>query len=88
MAKTIDLVQRSYTGLELRGGVLWLNPDLPDDLPSLRFEIGYRGQWLAIGIDRRRLRIAARPGVAPPIRIGLPGRTADLAAGQTLEFDV
>ncbi|MBV9169456.1 MAG: glycoside hydrolase family 65 protein, partial [Chloroflexi bacterium] len=29
MAGTLDIVQRCYTGLEARDGILWLNPQLP-----------------------------------------------------------
>ena len=44
MAGTIDLIQRCYTGLELRGDVLRLNPVIPTELGSLGFEIRYRGR--------------------------------------------
>jgi len=36
MTGTVDLVQRCYTGIEMRDEVLWLNPRLPGDLRSLR----------------------------------------------------
>ena len=37
MAGTVDLVQRGYAGIATRDGVLWLDPALPDELPSLGF---------------------------------------------------
>ena len=75
-----------YTGLEARGDTLWFNPRLPDEIGSECFEIGYRGQWLAIDIHHRRLVVAARPSAAPPIRIAVPGHATELAAGDTREF--
>ena len=45
MAGTVDLVQRCYTGLETRDGVLRLNPNLPDELDGLDFDVRYRGHW-------------------------------------------
>ena len=86
MAGTVDILQRCYTGLEVRGDTLWFNPRLPNELASLCFEIGYRGQWLAVDIRHRRLRITARPSAAPPIRIAVPGHAGALAAGDTREF--
>src|SRR5690606_12008519 len=48
MAGTVDLVQRAYTGLEIRDDVLWLNPVLPDQMPCLNMQLRYRGHWLEL----------------------------------------
>ncbi len=41
MASTVDLIQRVYTGLEMRDDVLWLNPFLPSELSDIRLRIHY-----------------------------------------------
>ena len=42
MAGTLDLIQRCYTGIELRDDELWFNPVLPDELTRLSFLVRYR----------------------------------------------
>ena len=39
--RTVDLVQRGYTGIEARQDVLWLNPSLPKELARLQLKIHY-----------------------------------------------
>jgi len=57
MAGTIDILQRCYTGLEVRDDRLHLNPMLPPELESINVPIAYRGHVLDIDIDPH-----ARPG--------------------------
>ncbi|MEQ9672570.1 glycosyl hydrolase family 65 protein [Coleofasciculus sp. G2-EDA-02] len=45
MAGTVDLMQRCYTGLDIRDQVLWLNPFLPKELSDIRLRLCYRGHW-------------------------------------------
>jgi trehalose/maltose hydrolase-like predicted phosphorylase len=70
MAGTLDIVQRCYTGLEARDGVLWLNPQLPPELGSIELNVLYRGFWLSLDVTDVRVRISAAPCSARPIRIG------------------
>jgi alpha,alpha-trehalase len=86
MAGTVDLIQRGYTGIEARGGVLRLDPLLPAELASLAFEIHYRGHRLAIELDDGRLRVTSRPSDRPPIEIGLAGEVIELHPGATEEL--
>jgi len=87
MAGTVDLVQRCYTGLETREGVLWLNPSLPEELAGLDFDVRYRGHWginLHLTPDRLRVRVPAWD--APPVRVAVGGQLAELAPGSSREF--
>ena len=43
MAGTVDLVQRVSTGIEVKGDVLRLNPELPPEMECLDMRIRYRG---------------------------------------------
>lgn len=51
MAGTVDLVQRGYSGLEIRDDALWLNPRLPDQIRRLSFPVTYRGHLVILDID-------------------------------------
>jgi beta-phosphoglucomutase family hydrolase len=86
MAGTIDLVLRCYTGLEMRGGVLYFNPRLPYELRALHAEILYRGHWLVIDVNHRLLRLSLRPCQAPPIRVNVSGTAHLLRAGTHRRF--
>jgi trehalose/maltose hydrolase-like predicted phosphorylase len=88
MAGTVDLVQRGYTGLEVREDTLWLKPELPDELGHLDFQIRYRRHLIDLHIANDRLELASQPGPAPPIRVGVEGRVIDLAAGSSVTVDL
>ena len=85
MAGTVDLVQRCYTGLEVRGGVLRLNPTLPDGLDRLELQLHYRGHWLQLTVTPERFRLASRQGWADPIQVESQGETTELIAGGAFE---
>jgi beta-phosphoglucomutase family hydrolase len=87
MAGTIDLVQRCYTGLETRANTLYLHPQLPAELHALHAEILYRGQWVVIDVNHRRLRVGLRPCQASPIKINVDGIDHVLKAGQQRRFN-
>ena len=59
MAGTVDVLQRCYTGLELRDNVLWLTPRLPKSLQRLRLFVRYRGQSLTVEVDRDSVDVRA-----------------------------
>jgi alpha,alpha-trehalase len=86
MAGTVDLVQRCYAGLETHQDVLWLDPALPDELPSLHFRVHYRGHRVDIRIGEERVRVGVLPALAPPIRIGFDGEIAEFAGGSAREW--
>ncbi len=85
MAGTVDMVQRGYTGMEPRGGVLWMDPVLPEEIDCLRFEIRYRGHCLEVDLDHARIRLHASPCAAREVRVGVRGTVYTLAAGDTRE---
>jgi trehalose/maltose hydrolase-like predicted phosphorylase len=80
MAGTVDVLQRCYTGIELRGDVLWLKPRLPKTLQRLRLSVRYRGQSLMIELEGRAIRVEAMQCAAPAIRVAVNGKTYELAA--------
>jgi trehalose/maltose hydrolase-like predicted phosphorylase len=88
MAGTWDIVQRCYTGLEARDGVLWLNPQLPPELGSIKLDVLYCGFWLGPDVTDHRVRINAAPCSARPIRIGVGGRVVEVLPGEIHELEL
>lgn len=88
MAGTVDIVQRCWTGLEARDGVLRFNPVLPEGLGQIEFEMRYRQHDLSVTVTHERITIRASRGSAPPIRVALGSETSELEAGAMLEFSI
>ncbi|MFJ5925594.1 glycoside hydrolase family 65 protein [Kitasatospora sp. NPDC092948] len=87
MAGAADLLQRCYTGLELRDDALWLDPQLPSALGSLDLDLRYRGHRdVRITVDRRSVSAALDAGAERPVRIGVRGTVAVLRPGESHKF--
>ncbi|MGF6885144.1 alpha,alpha-trehalase [Nocardia sp. GAS34] len=84
MAGSVDLLQRCFTGLEIRGGRLIFDPCWPPELGRLSFPMVYRGHRLTVRIDARTLEIASEPDRAPGVDIECGGLRYRLAAGGTV----
>ncbi len=75
MAGTLDLVQRGLTGLETRGGALWLDPVPLPELSSYGFTIRYHGHWgVRLRLESSSLEITV-PARRPLPDRGAPART-------------
>jgi beta-phosphoglucomutase family hydrolase len=85
MAGTVDLADRMFTGLELTGDVLRLNPRLPDEMDRLDLRVRYRGHSLDVRLTRDTLSVHARDRGPEPIRVAVKDEVRELAAG-TLVF--
>ena len=88
MAGTVDLVLRCYAGLVVRDEALWLDPVLPEELPSLAFALRYRGHRLDVQITADLLRVRSLASSAPPMSLGVRGARHVLAAGDRAEFSL
>ncbi len=86
MAGTVDLVQRCFTGMRSQDGVLWLNPQIPDELGGLSLRIRHRGRWLDLRISQRELTVTAEDGTPDRALIGYGGTVYELPAGGTQTF--
>ena len=71
MAGTIDLLQRCFTGLELRGEELHFHPALPDELRRLEFRLRYRQHSLNVDITQDAITLASDPSGADAISIAV-----------------
>ena len=75
MAGTVDIIQRCYTGLEIRDDVLWLNPRLPHEIEEIKFHIRYRSHWIKLKINHKKLWIDFDKGWADPVEINVCGKS-------------
>lgn len=85
MGGSVDLLQRCFTGLEMRDGRLFLCPEWPEELGELNFPLQYRGHRLYLEVRGRAARVSAEPGNAAPIDVMCRGRVHCLMPGSTVE---
>ncbi len=86
MAGSVDLIQRVSTGIEVRGDVLWLNPELPQQMERLDLRIRYRGHSLDLRLTRDSLTVRGRDGEAVPISLCVDGKVCEFVSGTTRVF--
>jgi trehalose/maltose hydrolase-like predicted phosphorylase len=89
MSGTLDLVQRSYAGTQIRDGVLYFDPRLPPRLGGLSFAMQFRGTPILVTLTDGRLTLTAhREGVRRPISVGVGGEVRELRAGDQCTFEL
>ncbi len=88
MAGSLDLLQRCYSGLEIRDEVLWMNPQLPADIKSLSFHVRYRSHWIKLEMDHKKLKVHFCQGWANPVYIGVNGRKYYFETDDEKEFSL
>jgi trehalose/maltose hydrolase-like predicted phosphorylase len=86
MAGTVDLIQRCYTGLEVRDDVLRFSPALPKELRSVGFDLHYRGSLVSVDVTPDRLLVAVASAAHGPVRVGVGEEVVELGAGQSHAF--
>jgi beta-phosphoglucomutase family hydrolase len=86
MAGSVDQVQRVSTGIEVRGGVLRLNPELPREMERLDMRIRYRGHSLDLRLTRDSLTIRGHDSAKPPFSLCVDGSTCEFVSGSTRMF--
>jgi alpha,alpha-trehalase len=88
MSGCVDIIQRAYTGLEIRENVLILNPQFPDEIEGIKFHLRYRNHWLELDITCDRIKIHAPSSGADSIRIKIKEQDYELEQGKTLEVSL
>ena len=88
MAGTVDLIQRCYTGLEIRDDVLFLNPRLPREINEVNLHIRYRSHWIKLKINHSKLWIEFDKGWAEPVEINIKGHTRRFETDDTAEIEL
>jgi beta-phosphoglucomutase family hydrolase len=88
MAGTVDLVLRVSTGIEVRGDILRLNPELPREIERLDMCIRYRGHSLDLRLRRDSLTVRGRDDAAAPISLCVDGKLYEFVSGTTRVFQL
>ena len=89
MAGAIDILERCYTGLDVRDDIVWLNPQLPLELTELAFGIYYRGHRLQIRCTHLSVTVTSDCDKAAPVRLSIRDSEYVLApcSSVTVQFD-
>ena len=88
MAGTVDLVQRVSTGIEAKGDVLRLNPELAPEMEWLDMHIRYRGHSIDLRITRDSLTVRGFDLGVAPISLCVAGKIYEFAGGTTRIFQL
>jgi trehalose/maltose hydrolase-like predicted phosphorylase len=86
MAGTVDLVQRAYTGAEIRDGVLYFAPTLVDRLDGLTFPMQVRGTPIRVTLRDNELMVVITGGFSRAIKVGIGDDVRELGAGERCTF--
>ncbi len=86
MAGTIDLLQRCYSGIGVRKGILWFNPNLPEHLARLEMKIRFLSHSIKVVITPKKLSLTTFKSSLPPIKIGVNGDVHELKSNDKKEF--
>ena len=88
MAGTLDLVQRAFLGIEIRGDALTFSPHLAHHLDGLSFQAQFRGSSIQVRVDGGSITVAVLPGEqGRPTRVGVGRDVRELRAGQRYSFE-
>jgi trehalose 6-phosphate phosphatase len=88
MAGTIDLLQRCYTGLEMRHDVLYFNPVIPAEVGSMAFDMRYRGYLVHLEFTSEVARVSVDPAEGAPITVEVQDFISIVEPGQTFEVKI
>lgn len=87
MSGTLDLVQRTYVGSEIRDGVLYFKPRLTDRLDGLSFAMQFRGTPMRVSLGDGEVTITApTEGFSRPVKVGVGDEVHELCAGEQHTF--
>jgi trehalose/maltose hydrolase-like predicted phosphorylase len=87
MSGTLDLIQRGFVGSEIRDGVLYFDPKLPDRLEGLSFALQFRRTPLRVTLSSGELTVIAdAEGFSRPVRVGVGDQVRELCAGDRCVF--
>jgi trehalose/maltose hydrolase-like predicted phosphorylase len=86
MAGTVDLIQRAYTGAEIRDGVLYFAPTMAEHLDGLSFPMQVRGTPIRVTIGDGQLTVVITGGSSRPIKVRIDDEVQELGAGERCTF--
>ncbi len=90
MSGTVDLVQRFYAGMRVRDGMLHFDPNLPQGIEGVTYNMIYLRSPLTVTVMRDRVTVAHRDGVIDetPVRLRVAGQERVLEVGGEETFSL
>ncbi|MFO7642891.1 MAG: glycoside hydrolase family 65 protein [Desulfosarcina sp.] len=88
MAGTVDILQRCYTGMEFHDDILYLNPDIPDDLPKLSMRVKFRCNWFEIDVTQKCMAITCDRCELEATKVSFQKKIYKIKPGETLTLDL
>lgn len=86
MAGTIDIVQRCFTGFNIRHGVLEFNPYLPGRITKLVTRLCYNNTWLRMELSQTKMKLSFERGYQQELKIRIINDYHTLKIGEEKEF--
>ncbi len=87
MSGTLDLIQRGFVGSEIRDGVLYFDPKLPDQLEGLSFSMQFHRTPIRVTLEPGQLNVIVdTEGFSRPISVGVGDQIYELRAGDRCTF--
>jgi trehalose/maltose hydrolase-like predicted phosphorylase len=84
MAASADILQRCFTGLEVRNSTLSLHPQLPEALSRLSCKLRFQDHTLDVTVSHREITVASHSGGGRPITVVIDGEPHELQPGGVL----
>ncbi len=88
MAGSLDLVQRSFAGLEVGEEAIWINPSIPENIKKITMRIKYRLHWISVSMDHQKLKISFEEGWSKKVNIGVIDKIYVFKQGEVREFSL
>lgn len=86
MAGTVDLIERSYSGIEVLGDRLRFKPSLPEGLECVSFQIYYEHRWLKVTLEDDEIEIESDVTNRPPIDVECRAAVKSVPSGGRVRF--
>jgi trehalose/maltose hydrolase-like predicted phosphorylase len=86
MAGTVDIIQRCYTGMEVKDNILSFNPDMPEKIKKIATRLQYRGSRLDLSLTHESLKLKCTGGWSDCIKILFRDEIYELIEGDEKIF--
>ena len=86
MAGSLDLIQRSFAGIETGEEALWITPNMPKNIEKITMRIKYRNHWILIALNKQDLKVSFEEGWSNKVNIGVIDELYEFKNGEEKEF--
>lgn len=86
MAGTVDIIERSYAGIDRLNEILHINPRLPHTVRELRLREHFRRRWYDLRFTDGKLHLGLADDGLGPARVTVAGCEYEIGPGRTIEI--